>query len=304
MQDFTKGKLNWEDLRLILAASRGGSFARAAVELGVSTPTVFRHAKEMEERLGARVFRRDNRGVSLTAAGRDAAALAQTIEVGIADLEARLANRDVETAGTIRLATVDTLVAGPLMPILARFRKNYSAIVVDLRTGTAFADIRSRETDAALRAGGEPSEMLVGRKLCRIAVAIYRPVGTKGRADLTSKQAAWVVPNEQLKHLASFQWLHEQGFAERAALQVGSLHSLAEAVAAGMGYGILPCYLADLDERLQRVGNPIDRLTSDLWFLTHAEMRHSGRIRALSDYLAQEFRALRPLFEGKTKSGI
>ena len=69
MQDFRTSRLHWDDLRLILAVRRAGSFAGAAGRLGISTPTVFRQAKSLEQRLGTLVFRRDNTGVSLTAAG-------------------------------------------------------------------------------------------------------------------------------------------------------------------------------------------------------------------------------------------
>lgn len=301
MQDFTGQRLQWDDLHLVLAVARAGSFAGAAAQLGVSTPTVFRRARALEQRLGTLVFRRDNTGVSLTAAGRDAAALAELIEEQVGALEARIGNEDAEASGAVRLATVDTLVAGPLMPPIARFQQRHPAIVLDLRTGIGMADLRQREVDAALRAGGEPPESLIGRKLCRIAVAVYRGAGTPCATDLARQP--WVVPDDELAHLASARWLRESGNSARAVLRVNSLLSLALAVAAGIGAGILPCYLADPDPRLRRIGDPIDALASDLWFLTHPEQRHTARIRALSDHLAREFHALRPLFQGELGAG-
>ncbi len=297
MRDFTRQRLQWDDLHLVLAVSRGGSFASAAATLEVSTPTVFRRAKALEGRLGTLVFRRDNTGVTLTAAGREVAILARQIEEDIVALENRVGNEDSEAAGTIRLATVDTLIAGPLMPIIAVFRQDHPSILLDLRSGVGMADLRQREVDAALRAGGEPPESLIGRKLCRIAVAVYQgakcPVGTDDPDHLP-----WIVPNDELGHLASARWLKERGHYARAALQVNSLHTLSLAIANGIGQGILPCYLADTDPRLRRVGGPVDDLSSDLWFLTHNELRHTARVRALSDHLAQHIHVLRPLFQG------
>lgn len=303
MQDFSGLRLRWDDLHLVLCVARGGSFAAAAARLGVSTPTVFRRAKSLEERLGTLVFRRDNTGVSLTAAGLDAAALAERIEEQIGALETRVGNEDSEAVGTIRIASVDTLIAGPLMPVIARFRANHPGIVLDLRSGIGMADLRQREVDAAIRAGGDPPESLVGRKLCRIAVAVYRSSTWPGADPDTLARYPWVVPNDELSHLASTRWLKEAGHWARAALRVNSLHSLALAVANGMGLGILPCYLADGDPRLVRLGDPIDDLASDLWFLTHRELRHAARIRALSEHLAREFHGLRPLFQGEHGRG-
>lgn len=280
---------------MILAVARSGSFAGAAVQLGVSTPTVFRHAKAVEERLGTLVFQRDTTGVSLTAAGREAAELAERIEVDIDALEMRVGNESSVASGTIRLATVDTLIAGPLMPLIRGFRAHHAAIVLDLRSGVGMSNLRQREVDVALRAGGEPPENLVGRKLCRIAVSVYR---SRDEAVDISSNEGWVVPNAELGHLASVRWLNQTGRYHGAALHVNSLYSLSEAVAAGIGPGVLPCYLADLNPRLIRVGEPIEELASDLWFLTHPELRHTARIRVLSDYLAREFQGLRPLFQG------
>ena len=296
MRDYVQKRLQWNDLSLILAVARSGSFAGAAARLGVSTPTVFRHAKAVEHRLGTLIFHRDTTGVTLTAAGREAADLAERIDEDIGALEARVGNENSDAAGTVRLATVDTLIAGPLMPLMRRFRMAHPGILIDLRSSVGMSNLRQREVDAALRAGGEPPENLVGRKLCRIAVAIYRKAG--GDAGV-SDDRAWVVPNPELAHLASVRWLKESGRYAGAVLQVNSLYTLAEAVANGIGLGILPCYLADLDPRLARVGEPIDELASDLWFLTHSELRHTGRIRILSDFLGKEFQALRPLFQGE-----
>ncbi|MEA3011245.1 MAG: hypothetical protein QOJ91_2937 [Sphingomonadales bacterium] len=291
-------RLRWDDLQLVLCVSRAGSFSSAAARLGVSTPTVFRQANDLERRLGTRVFHRDTTGVTLTAAGRESVAVARRMEEEVGALEARIADEDAEPTGTVRLATVDTLVAGPLLPVLARLRAVRPSLILDLRVGVRMADLRAREVDAALRAGGEPPETLIGRKLCRIAVAVYRSSSASSACDLES--AAWVTPDEELNHLASARWLRERGHSVRSVMQTNSLHSLAQAVGSGIGLGILPCYMADRDARLARVGHPIGELAGDLWFLTHPELRATARLRALSDHLAQEFAALRPLFMGET----
>jgi DNA-binding transcriptional LysR family regulator len=298
MQHFSRERLAWDDLQLILAVARRGSFAKAAEALGVSSPTVFRRAKALETSLGTLIFQRDNTGVSLTAAGREAAETAARIGEEVQALEASIANANSNLAGMVRLATVDTLVAGPLMPIVARFRRQHPSILLDLQSGVRMADLRQREVDASLRAGGEPSAELIGRRLCRIAVAIYRSRDFGPHADTSPDACPWIVPDRELDHLASAKWLRDRGGLHRASLRVNSLHSLALAVECGMGLGILPCYLADPNPHLIRIGEPIAALSSDLWFLTHAEQRHSARIRKLSDFLFREFRTLRPLFDG------
>jgi DNA-binding transcriptional LysR family regulator len=304
MQDFVGNRLEWDDLRLIMSVARSGSFARAAAALGASTPTIFRKARTLERRLGTLVFHRDNAGVTLTAAGREAAALAERIAEDVASLEARIGNADTEAAGTIRFATVDTLVAGPLMPVLSEFQRAFPSIVLDVRSGVGMADLRHREADVALRAGGEPPDDLVGRRLCRIAVGVYRAAGCTWTEGMALDRAPWIAPSADLAHLASAKWLKDKGYADRAVMRVNSLFTLAVAVANGLGLGILPCYLADGSPGLVRVGKPIGALASDLWFLTHAELRHTARIRALSDHLAEASKKLKSRFEGETSDSV
>ena len=57
---------------------------------------------------------------------------------------------------------------------------------------------------------------------------------------------------------------------------------LAEALAAGIGVGILPCFIGDRMPGLARLGsvNP-EELGESLWILTHTDLRNAARVRAL-----------------------
>ena len=58
-----------EQLRIFCAAAERGSFSRAAAALYISHSTVSRAVSALEASLGAELFSRDTRGVSLTPAG-------------------------------------------------------------------------------------------------------------------------------------------------------------------------------------------------------------------------------------------
>jgi LysR family glycine cleavage system transcriptional activator len=60
--------LNW--LRVFEAAARNESFARAALELGMSAAAVSQQIKALEERVGAPLFTRHAHAVRLTDLGR------------------------------------------------------------------------------------------------------------------------------------------------------------------------------------------------------------------------------------------
>ncbi len=50
---------------------------------------------------------------------------------------------------------------------------------------------------------------------------------------------------------------------------------------------MLPCYLADGNPALTRIGEPIPELATDLWLLTHPDLRRVARIRAFLAFVAE-----------------
>jgi DNA-binding transcriptional LysR family regulator len=145
-----------------------------------------------------------------------------------------------------------------------------------------------------------PPEALVGRKVAVIAEAVYgtpallRKLGR--RPDLSA--ADWVGPDEAMAYRPLERWMAAQGHDAACGLRVDTMLGMAAAVAEGAGLAVLPCYLADRDERLRRVGKPIPELATDLWLLTHPDLRRVARIRAFMDFAAEAARAQGARFRG------
>jgi DNA-binding transcriptional LysR family regulator len=292
-------RLEWEDLRLVLAIARGGTLVAAAAELGTSHPTVLRQAAQLERRMAVRLFDRSRRGYVLTQAGEEIVGVAQRVEQEVEILERRLVGRDARPAGLIRLTTVDSLLCGPLTPLLAAFRLQCPQITLEVASARTMSNLSRREADVALRAGGQPPPHLVGRKLARIAVAVYQAQSLARKAAVDFAAQDWLMPDDSLSHLASVRWLEDRQLHKRAVFRADSLLTLAQAARSGMGLAILPCYLADPDPMLARVGSPIGELAGDLWFLTHPELSRVTRIRTFMDAMYDQILQVRPLFEGR-----
>lgn len=295
--------LAWDDYRFLLAIGRAGSLNGAAKRLGVSHPTVFRRINAIERSLGARLFERARDGYTPTTTGEEVIAVAAEIEARIGETERRLAGLDARPSGRIRVTTVEPLLHGLLPPLLAQFRRDHPGIVVELYADNAVRDLGRREADVALRPGGEPPEGLIGRRLARIAVAVYRARGLRLRGGVEAWDAHdWVVPDGTLAHIAMAQWLRRQGYDRRASLRADSLLGLREAAAAGIGLTVLPCYLGDADRRLARVGAPLEGLSSDLWLLSHPDLRRNARIRVFVQAMREGFAGLQPRLAGASRT--
>lgn len=288
-------QLPWDELRLVLAVAEAGSLSGAGRRLGLSHATLFRRLGKVEERLGVRLFERDRTGYVATLAGEEIAAAARRVEAEVVEVERRVAGRDLRPSGTLRVTTTDTLMVGLLSPILAAFRKAQREIALEVAISNQVLSLSKREADVAIRPINAPQETLVGRKIGVIEQAVYgrRALLPKGRRSVDLRAVDWVGPDEAMAYRALDRWMAEQGLDESCRYRVDSLFGMLAAARDGAGLAVLPCYLGEPDRRLVRLGKAIPALATDLWLLTHPDLRKTVRIRAFMDFVAEAVRARR-----------
>lgn len=73
--------------------------------------------------------------------------------------------------------------------------------------------------------------------------------------------------------------------ADRIAVRVDSLLGMTAAVRHGMGTGLLLCLLAEGHGELVRLAGPFEALDTQVWILTHPDLKTVARIRTLTDFL-------------------
>jgi len=282
--------LPWDDLRHVLAIARAGSLSGAARALGVNHSTVFRRLQALERRLEARLFERQRTGYAETAAGADILAAAERVEAEVAALERRLAGRDQRLSGTVRLTAPDDIAEHLLMTPLARFRAAYPDLNLELVLDNRMLSLTRRESDLAVRPTLNPPEDLLGRRIGPIATAIYAaPTPSGVRPPYRGPaQETWVGWDEGLGPPGVAAWMRRHVPAAAVKYRANSLLNQFAAVRAGIGVGALPCFLGD--RGLARLAPPEPDMASELWLLSHRDLRHSARVRALSDFLFRELR--------------
>lgn len=297
-------QLLWDDLRLILAIAANGSLSGAGRRLGLSHATVFRRLGDIEGRLGVKLFDRARTGYTPTLAGEEAAAAARRMESEVLEVERRVAGQDLRPSGSVRVTTTDTLLVGFLSPILAEFRRTYRDIHLEIAVSNELFSLSKREADAAIRPSAAPPETLVGRRIATIAQAVYggaELVASYG-AEFDIQSAEWVGPDERMAYRALEKWMAAQDVEALCRYRLDSLFGMFAAVRDGAGLAVLPCYLGDCDDRLIRVGDTIPELSTDLWLLTHPDLRRTVRIRTLLDFVADAVKEHRPRLAGTTPS--
>lgn len=300
--DFSR--FNWDDLRFVLAVERGASLSAAARRLGVTHSTVFRRLNAMEQDLGVRLFERQPSGYQATAAGSELAAAAERVETEVLDSGRRLAGRDLALSGTLRLTAPDDMVDRLLMPVFADFQTRYPKITLEVSIDNRMFNLTRREADVAVRPTTAPPETLVGRRVGAVAMTVYahRDLDSDWDTDgpVALDQLPWVAWDESSDPRSDLKWLHRHADDERIVYRSNSFLNLCSACAQGLGAALLPCFLGDSEPALKRLRPPIADLGTELWLLTHPDLRRAARVRALLDLLFENLKPLAPRLAGQS----
>ncbi|HQU69040.1 MAG TPA: LysR family transcriptional regulator [Albidovulum sp.] len=289
---------NWDDYRLFLAIAQTGTLSGAARLLGVTHSTVFRRLGSFEDRLGVRLFERLPSGYALTAAGEAMQQTATRIDDEIAAIRRQVTGQDQRLSGQVRITATDMLAIGLLPPHLAAFRAAWPGIDLELLVSDMRLDLTRREADVALRLGNPVQETLVGRRVGRLAFAIYASAA-RHRAGIAEDLAHndWIGFGSG--HAPLRQVLADWLPGLRPQFRTNSISAAVAAARAGIGLAPLPCAIADPDPNLLRVVPFPGDFRLDLWLLTHEDLRQTARIRAFVDFIAEALAAQAGLLEGR-----
>jgi DNA-binding transcriptional LysR family regulator len=295
--------LSVADLPLILALSRASTLAGAAERLDVDLSTVFRRLNALEKRLRVRLFDRSPRGYQLTAAGERASAGAERVETELLALDRDISGRDQQLSGVLRVTASETLSHAVLPRLFARFHEVHPRIQLVLSIDNRVLDLGRREADIALRVRRPTDPALFGRRLTGVAWALY---GGPQHGNLRREAGAFnfsresVIGWEEPARIVAGDWIAAHVSSDRIFYRSNSLVNQLMAVRAGVGIALLPCYLADAYDGIRRICGVLAEPASELWIVTHKDLRNTARIRAFLTVIGDAIVAARRSFEGHT----
>src|SRR5258708_22075571 len=154
------------------AASRHGSFSRAAEELGVTPSAVSHHIQKLEDFLGVRIFSRHAGRAALTNAGRIYASEIERafgIIIGATRLVAPQSQRD-----HLFIASGPSFAAKWLQPRIGSFIEQHPGIGIRLSTISDLRDLETIRFDLAF-AYGCPT-VVNGRRIEPLLTESLRPM--------------------------------------------------------------------------------------------------------------------------------
>ena len=251
--------MNYLHLRAFHAVATHGSFTRAAAALNVTQPTVSDQVKVLENRYEVKLFERHSRRVEMTAIGRALYEVARRQFKLEADAEQLLLTAKGLTHGRLRVAAGAPQL---VIPLLGNFKRRHPGIQLVLQFGNSEVVLRSlfeRRCDLVMLPDIGADERLYAVPFRRDRLVAFveggHPWSTRRSISLADlKGEALVLREVGSRTRAVFEAaIAGAGVIMGETLEIGSREGVREAVAAGLGIGIVSEGELGVDPRLHAI---------------------------------------------------
>lgn len=159
-------------LETLLWIDQLGTFSAAAERLNTTQPAVSARMRELEQRLGSTLFRRDGRTMSLTPAGRK---LVRDCAPLLRDMEQALLGSGgfAEASGVVRIGAGEIAAASCLPPFVAALKAEMPGVGLEIEidlTANLIQQLLTGRTDMAFAAGPVAHPALMSCPIGKVAL--------------------------------------------------------------------------------------------------------------------------------------
>ena len=279
-------------LRYFIAVAEELHFGHAAARLNISQPPLSQQIQILEQQIGARLFARTNRSVSLTEAGRQFLADSRQILSQVDDAAARAARLHHGETGELRIGfTSSAPFIKAVSDTLSTFRRRYPDVHIQTRetnTREQIVPLNEGALDLGLMRNTQLPDTLVWERVLRepllAMVPRDHPLASKPRVSLRELAREPFVFFDP--HVGTGLYDDILGLMRRYDLtpaitqEVGEAMTIIGLVAAGLGVSILPASFRRV-QLLEMCWLPIEEqdAVSDMWLVwsKHHEQGQAAR---------------------------
>lgn len=284
---------DWSQAQAFLATAETGSFSGAAIQLGLSQPTVGRHVAALESDLGLLLFDRVGKSLVLTDNGLALVEHVKAMNDAADQLSLAALGQDKTIAGPVSITASDVFCAYILPPIIERIRLAYPEVQIEIVSSNEVQDLRRREADIAIR-NVEPTHPDLYAK--RLRTTQGNLFGATSYLDRLGRPATIKDFSERTTFIGDtsgrvLQMLTSMGVSvtpEQFCITANSGVAMWELVKRGVGLAVMFKDLADITPEVEVILPKEITVDVPVWLVSHSELKTNARIRAIFDVLSEE----------------
>lgn len=226
-------------------------FGKTAAACYVSPSTLSRAIQRLEQECGAPLFIRDNRSVSLTAAGKRMVMFTQEVLQAWQSLQHDLDEHNEVLKGELSVFCSVTASHSHLPALLDRLRQHYPQVEIKLITGDPADSVRhvvEGDTDVAIAIHTpdfSPELSFVHMDTIPLVLIAPRELNLRSLSQIDWQSLQMILPESGPSRRIVHHWLAEEGLRPKIYAQVGGNEAIVSMVALGCGIGIVPQVVID-----------------------------------------------------------
>lgn len=203
--------------------------------------------------------------------------------------------------GTVRIAS-GHLTIRFIARRLPELLDTLPGIEIELYSSYSIANLSRREADIAIRNRRPEEGRLVMRALPQYSYAIfgardYVASHPEAATEARYESCRWIGFDDTRGRSESFEWLRAR-IGRVPEIRCSNAGTILNALLAGAGLAILPCFIAAEEPSLLQLTAPIDDLEREtMWLVVHEDMRNRPRVRLVADRIAGLFQRYRHLLQ-------
>ncbi len=282
-------------MNTFVAVASQSSFTGGAKRLNITTKLASKYVQQLEEKLGAQLFNRTTRSVTLTDIGQAYFERCVPLLNQFDELEGLVQERQSELAGPIRITAPTAFGSKELVEAILPFQLKHPKVIIDLHLSDQRVAVVEGGFDLALRFGQLDDSSLIARRLINMKMVIVASPAYLDRhgypqylEDLSKHNCLLQTASVDPEHWKLNENGHVKAYKVSGTFHGNSPRAIAHMALGGLGIGMCPLYVVEqyiMDGSLTLLFE--DKETPE--FLLNAiypPNRHlTARIRALIDHL-------------------
>jgi DNA-binding transcriptional LysR family regulator len=235
--------IDLDSLEIFRTVVQEGGVIRAANKLHRVQSNVTTRIKQLEQRLGRTLFRKQGRGLVLSPEGELLLSYTQRLFRLADEAESELKNG--RAMGVLRIGSLESTAGSRLAPVLSRFHRLHPGVVVELVTGTTGAllqRVANFELEAAFVSEPFTPGVLASRKVFdeELVLITGKDVPEVRRATDLQGRTLIAFANGCSYRRCAERWLAAADTAPVRIMEFASYQAMVACVAAGTGFAIVP----------------------------------------------------------------